>query len=189
MSNPKPLTKQAMGIEPGLALEASAGGIEELRRDVQRLMDMEAIRQTKHAYFRCLDTANFAELETLLHEDIDVHFVGGTYEWKMKGRAELIGALRSSFHGGAVGQHNGHHPEIQMLSEREATGIWYLEDKMWVIDARFYTGGTAVYWDRYLKENRRWVIRQTRYERIYESAAQLERTPEFSAHYLKKYAG
>ena len=56
------LSKSGMGIGPGLPLSASAGGIEELRCDIQRLMDMEAIKQTKHAYFRCIDTANWEEL-------------------------------------------------------------------------------------------------------------------------------
>ena len=46
------LTKTAMGITPGLPLEASDGGLEALRRDLQRLMDIEAIKQLKHAYFR-----------------------------------------------------------------------------------------------------------------------------------------
>ena len=52
------LNKASMGISEGLPLQASEGGIEELRQDVQRMMDMEAIRQMKYAYFRCLDTAN-----------------------------------------------------------------------------------------------------------------------------------
>ena len=59
------LNKQNMGIAEGLPLEASVGGIEELRADIQRLMDIEAIKQLKHAYFRCVDTANLEELGTL----------------------------------------------------------------------------------------------------------------------------
>jgi hypothetical protein len=30
--------------------------------------------------FRCVDTANLEELATLVHEDVTVHFMGGTYE-------------------------------------------------------------------------------------------------------------
>lgn len=43
------LNKENMGIGEGLPLQASAGGMEELRKDIQRLMDMEAIKQLKHA--------------------------------------------------------------------------------------------------------------------------------------------
>ena len=38
------LTLAAMGIAPGRPLNVSAGGIEELRRDIQMLMDIEAIK-------------------------------------------------------------------------------------------------------------------------------------------------
>ena len=139
MDRNAPLTKEAMGIAPGLPLQASEGGVEELRRDIQRLMDIEAIKQLKHAYFRCIDTANFDELETLFHDDITVHLVGGFYEWKLQGKEEFMASQRRSFHQQAVGHHNGHQPEIQILSETEATGIWYLTDNMWVLNHAFFT--------------------------------------------------
>ncbi len=178
------LTKETMGIEPGLPLEASSGGLEALRKDVQRLMDMEAIRQLKHAYFRCIDTANFEELATLFHEDVLVHFIGGNYEWKLQGRDEYIRSIQQAFTRQAIGHHNGHHPEIQILSDREATGIWYLADNMWILDARYFTTGTALYWDRYRKSDGRWQITETRYERIYEISRMLDEPLEPTSHYL-----
>ena len=178
------LTKAEMGIEPGLPLNVTDGGADELRRDLQRMMDIEAIKQLKGAYFRCIDTANFEELTTLFHDDVSVHFVGGNYEWKLQGRAEYVESIRKSFHKESIGHHNGHHPEIQILSESEATGIWYLTDNMWILDASFFTTGTALYWDRYLKVDGRWLIKDTRYERIYEINQALKERPAFSAHYL-----
>ena len=56
------LTREGIGIEDGLPLEVGDGGPDDLRKGIQMLMDMEAIRQLKHAYFRCIDTANFEEL-------------------------------------------------------------------------------------------------------------------------------
>jgi hypothetical protein len=181
------LTKAAMGIEPGIPLNVTDGGIEELRRDLQRLMDIEAIKQLKGAYFRCIDTANFEELATLFHEDVSVHFEGGTYEWKLEGRAEYLESIQKSFNREAIGHHNGHTPEIQILSESEATGIWYLTDNMWILNARFFTTGTAVYWDRYQKVGGRWTIRQTRYRRIYEINRKLDENPSLSTHYLGRF--
>jgi hypothetical protein len=178
------LTREYMGISDGLPLEASGGGIDELRRDIQHLMDIEAIKQVKHAYFRCLDTANWSELATLFHEDITVHFKGGSYEWKLEGREAYIDAVRGAFNQQAVGHHNGHHPEIRVESETEATGIWYLADNMWILNAEFLTGGTALYWDRYEKADGKWRIRHTRYERIYETNQKLDRNPPLSSHYL-----
>ena len=180
------LTKEHMGITEGLPLEASSGGIEELRADVQRLMDMEAIRQLKHAYFRCIDSANFEELGTLFHPDVLVHFKGGTYEWKLQGRAEYLESIQKSFTKKAIGHHNGHQPEIQILSATEATGIWYLADNMW-IQPSFFTTGTALYWDRYVKEDGRWLIRETRYERLYEFMRVLEEGIQPTSHYLSHH--
>lgn len=178
------LDRETMGIADGIPLTVSSGGIEDLRRDIQRLMDIEAIKQLKHAYFRCLDTANFAELATIFHPDVTVRFKGGTYEWNLDGRDAYLDALRKSFTRESVGQHNGHHPEIRMLSETEATGIWYLADNMWVMQYDFFTTGTALYWERYLKVDGRWTIRETSYERLYELNRKLEERPPFSSHYL-----
>ncbi len=181
------LTKAGMGIEPGLPLHTSDGGVDALRRDIQMLMDIEAIKQVKHAYFRCLDTANFDEMEELFHADVSVHFIGGNYEWKLEGRAAYLESIQKSFHREAVGHHNGHHPEIQILSETEATGIWYLADNMWMTNFKFFTTGTALYWDRYLKVEGKWTIRDTKYERIYEIVKGGEENPVFSSHYLSTY--
>jgi len=178
------LNKQRMGIEAGLPLQASEGGIEELRRDIQRLMDIEAIKQLKHAYFRCLDTANHEEIASLFHPDVKVHFKGGNYEWKLQGRAEYVANLGKAFHKQSIGHHNGHHPEIQILSATEATGIWYLADQMWMMNFKFYTAGTALYWDRYVKADGRWMIKETRYERIYEVARAMDEELPLSTHYL-----
>lgn len=186
-AKPAPLTRAGMGIRDGLPLEASKGGLDELRRDLQRLMDMEAIRQLKHAYFRCIDTANFDELAELIHDDVLVHLVGGSYEWRLEGKAQYLAEIAKSFHRHAVGHHNGHQPEIQMLSESEATGIWYLADHMWVLDAKLYTTGTALYWDRYQKVGGRWKIRETRYRRIYEITWPIDTPPPFGVHYLAQY--
>jgi len=178
------LTRAAMGIREGLPLQMAGAEAEDLRRGLQQLMDIEAIKQLKHAYFRCIDTANFEELAQLFHEDVTVHFKGGSYEWKLQGRAEYLEAVRQSFHREAVGHHNGHHPEIQILSETEATGIWYLADNMWMLNHKFLASGTALYWDRYRKQDGRWLIAETRYERIYEINRALDEAPQLSAHYL-----
>lgn len=185
MSKPRQkLNKSTLGISEGLPLEASNGGLEELRADIQRLMDIEAIKQIKYAYFRCIDTANLEELGTLFHDDVLVHFVGGTYEWKLQGRQQYLESIGASFSRESVGHHNGHHPEIQIHSATEATGIWYLADNMWILNHNAFTTGTAIYWDRYVKENGRWLIRETRYERLYELNTVLEDRPKFDSHYL-----
>jgi len=183
----EPLTRARLGIPDGIPLEVEGDDPAALRRSLQHLMDIEAIKRVKHAYFRCIDTANLEELATLFHEDVLVHFRGGFYEWKLEGRDAYLASIRQSFHRNAVGHHNGHHPEIRLESEREATGIWYLADHMWILEQRFQTTGTAVYWDRYQKVDGRWLIRETRYERIYEINQQLPENPPFSTRYLADF--
>jgi len=178
------LTLAAMGITPGRPLTASAGGLEDLRRDIQMLMDIEAIKLVKHAYFRCIDTANFEELADYFHEDVTVHFIGGTYEWKLQGKAEYLKSIGQSFNRRYITQHNGHQPEIRMVSETEATGLWYLADRVWQFERPYLTVGTALYTDRYVKVDGRWLIRETRYRRIYEIGTKLDAPPKPSAHYL-----
>ena len=177
------LTRESLGIADGLPLEVSDGGLEELRRDVQMLMDIEAIKQLKHAYFRCVDTANLEELGTLFHDNVSVHFVGGTYEWKVQGKADYLANIGYSFNKASVGHHNGHQPEIRMLSDREATGVWYLADHMWILNHEAKTYGTALYWDRYVKEDGRWLIIDTCYERLFE-INETGHAPTLSSHYL-----
>ena len=178
------LNKQTLGITAGIPLQASNGGIEELRKYIQRLMDIEAIKQLKHAYFRCVDTANLEELADLIHEEVSVSFVGGTYEWKLQGKQDYLDNIGVSFSTQSIGQHNGHHPEIQMLSETEATGLWYLADNMWILAHKAKTFGTSLYWDRYEKVDGKWLIKDTSYERLYEMNEKLEELPNISSHYL-----
>jgi hypothetical protein len=184
MSERKVLNKANLGIEAGIPLETSGNTLEALQADLQRLMDMEAIKQLKYAYFRCIDTANLEELGTLFHNDVSVHFIGGSYEWKLEGREEYLANVGVSFSNQSIGHHNGHHPEIQMLSDSEATAIWYLADNMWILNHKAFTTGTALYSDRYLKVDGRWLIKDTYYERLYEINRKLEENPVLGSHYL-----
>lgn len=180
------LTRNAMGIRDGLPLEIAGESPAALRDAIQLLLDIEAIKRVKHAYFRCIDTGNFEELKTLFHPDVTVHFRGGTYEWKLKGRDEYVASIQDSFHNRSVGHHNGHHPEIDVLSATTATGVWYLADHMWIMSNKNYTYGTAIYWDRYEKVDGQWLIVDSQYERVYEVNQRIREEPRFDSHYLGK---
>ena len=58
-----------------------------LKREVQRLSDLEACRRLRVTYFRCLDTANLADLKEILTEDFSCRCVGGDYVYEAKSRA------------------------------------------------------------------------------------------------------
>ena len=62
-----------------------------------------------------------------------------------------------------------------------AAGLWYLADRVWQFERPYLTVGTALYTDRYVKVDGRWLIRETRYRRIYEIGTKLDAPPKPSA--------
>jgi len=159
----------------------------QLARQVQVLQDLEAIKRLKYAYFRCIDTASFAELEGLLHPQLTTCYVGGSYRIEFDNRAAFLEAMANAFNAEVACRHQGHHPEIDVLSEREATGIWYLHDVFLNLRERIRTEGTALYRDRYVKQDGRWLIRHQSYERIYEIVEPIATPPNLTAHYLASH--
>ncbi|TAK51482.1 MAG: hypothetical protein EPO25_16320, partial [Gammaproteobacteria bacterium] len=157
-----------------------------LPRELSILADLEAIQRLKHAYFRCVDTASLAELRTLLHEDVVVHFVGGSYETVVRGREQYLELIAGLVNNQMIAQHTGHHPEIDVTSETEATGTWYLHGHFYRLWDMHHVSGTALYRDRYIKEDGRWQIIESRYESLCEIDEVMEQPPRLTAHYLGK---
>ncbi|QIX26512.1 nuclear transport factor 2 family protein [Nocardioides sp. JQ2195] len=169
-------------------MSATSGDrLERLLDDVRVLKDIEAIKRVKHAYFRCLDTANWEELRELLHPQLQSKMVGGHYHLEFDNRDDYLEMLANSFNSEFVGQHTGHHPEIDILSETEATGKWYLADIAMSLRRQSTTVGTAIYTDKYLKTNGAWQIIDTGYFRIYETVTATPEPPDLSVHYLAEH--
>jgi bile-acid 7alpha-dehydratase len=161
--------------------------LQQLKHDVQVLKDIEAVKRVKYAYFRCIDTANMAELKELLHPKIHAKLVGGTYSIEFNTREEYLEMVANSFHAEFVGMHHGHHPEIDILSDTEAKGTFYLQDI--AIDMRRHdtTNGSSIYHDKFLKTDGKWQIVDTFYYRVYESVAITPERPPLTAHYLAEH--
>ncbi len=158
--------------------------IAQLLKEVERLKDIEAIKRVKHRYFRCIDTANLAELAEIFDENVTAVLVGGSYRFEVTGRDHYLEMIANSFHADFVGRHNGHHPEIDILSDTEATGMWYLSDLAIDLRHNIATSGSALYKDRYVKKDGHWKILHSHYERVYEMVETLEKRPNLTAHYL-----
>ncbi len=151
------------------------------------LEELELIRRLKYRYCRCIDTANIQELADLFTEDASVCYVGGSYRFEAQGREQILDALSTAFHSEAIALHHVNHPEIDVLSATEATGVWYLKD--WFCDLRhkIITDGSALYRDRYVKQDGRWLIQHAAYERIYEIVTPFEEPPNITAHWLARH--
>ena len=151
---------------------------------LQQLSDMEDIKILKHRYFRGLDTADMALLDSLFSQDITVLFRGGGYRVELEGHADMMTFLANSFNSDALAMHHGHMPEITITGADEAEGIWYLEDIFINLERQDHTYGTAIYRDRYRREQGVWKIAHTEYDRIMEVVQPFDANARITVHHL-----
>jgi hypothetical protein len=129
--------------------------------------DLEAIRQLKYRYFRALDCKDWDALGATLAEDATTSYDSGRYAFE--GRPAILDFLRGALGSKRmISMHHGHHPEIEFTGEGSAHGTWYLEDKVYFLDANTVLRGAAFYKDEYVKVEGEWKIRSTGYERTFE---------------------
>ncbi|MEU1535327.1 nuclear transport factor 2 family protein [Streptomyces fagopyri] len=124
---------------------------------VQRLADIEDIRQVKARYFRYLDSKQWSKLAALFsaHPTIDV----GVKYSSGKELAEKTAALL----GDAPTAHQGFLPEIQVHGNR-ATAIWAMEDYVSFPAGSSYKNGFhgyGEYRDAYQRIHGHWYISST----------------------------
>ena len=153
---------------------------------LQQLSDFEDIRTLKHRYFRGIDTADMALLDTLFTDDVEVEYRGGNYKVNLSGRANMVEFLANSFHAQAVAMHHGHMPEISLTGPDSAEGIWYLEDIFISLERQDHTIGSAIYKDAYRREDGQWKIARTEYDRIFEVVRAIDPKEQLTVHYLAK---
>ena len=139
---------------------------------LQELLAIERIRQVKYKYFRTLDRNEWDELGTCLSEDCIARYDSGKYSYD--GRDAIIAFLDKFMTGPKMlTLHQGHHPEIRLQGETEATGTWYLEDMVINLHDNTTLRGNGFYDDRYrLEEDGEWRICYTSYERTFEEIEQ-----------------
>ena len=95
--------------------------------------------------------------------------------------------VANSFNSEFVGQHNGHHPEVDIVSETEAVATWYLTDTAIDFRRKVTTTGSSLYTDKYLKTDGKWQIVDTAYQRIYEIVEDTPERPPLTSHYLAEH--
>jgi predicted GH43/DUF377 family glycosyl hydrolase len=131
------------------------------------LVEIEAIKRLKYRYMRCLDQKSWDEMTGCFTADATASYSGGAYS--IEGRDAIIEFMRSTM--GAttmLSSHRVHHPEIDLVGDHEATGIWAMEDVVILTDAEINIQGAGFYDDRYVKSDGSWHIARTGYRRSYE---------------------
>ncbi len=139
--------------------------LENLENRVRALEDIQAITQLKHRYFRLLDHQDWPALRECFTEDVETHYESGHYRFAgidevMRFLSESLEGLRA---GGRWGIHLGHHPEIELLSETQAHGLWTLHAAS--LDRSHARVGRqeSFYEDDYRKIDGVWRISRTGY--------------------------
>lgn len=130
--------------------------------------DIDDIMRVKYRYLRALDTKHWDEFAETLTEDIVGDY--GTSlgeEHHFTDRATLVEFMAKSMPAGVLTEHRVTHPEIDVDGD-EATGTWYLQDRVIVPEYNFMLYGAAFYHDRYRRTADGWRISATGYQRTYE---------------------
>ena len=148
--------------------------------DSKTLNEIRQIELLKYRYVRALDTQDWALLEELLTDDINVWFDGGAFS--RSGLETVMEFNRSILVPSFVSSHLVSHPEIELTSPSTATGIWRLEETVYyredhpVLQQKSgdRVAGAAYYYDQYRKESGSWKISDTGYVAIYKEVARFD---------------
>jgi hypothetical protein len=143
-----------------------------LHMDLAHLVDLEAIKRLKYRYLRCVDLKLWDEIVETFTEDVSVSYDSG--RWACSGRDAVVDMLRTGLGPEVLSSHTVHHPEIDLVSPTEATGVWALQDFVFNRRSNAQLHGAAFYDDRYRKVDGVWRISFTGYTRTFELRHGLE---------------
>jgi len=130
---------------------------------LQELLDCKAIAELKARYFRCVDTFDLEGWLDVFTDDAVLEFdlsVSGPgkpvpQRHRIEGKQQITEFWTSNADR-LQSTHHGHMPEIELISEDEARGIWAMED---IVE---FTGSTlhgyGHYHETYRKQDGRWHI-------------------------------
>ncbi|MBV9996728.1 MAG: nuclear transport factor 2 family protein [Caulobacteraceae bacterium] len=91
---------------------------------VDRLLSIEAIKRLKARYLRLVNLKQWDEWLDTMTEDCEM-ILGARPQDTLKGREAIFAALRTALaHEDAF--HQCHNPEIEVISEADARGVWSL---------------------------------------------------------------
>ncbi len=133
------------------------------------LAAIEAIKQLKARYFRCLDTHDWEGLAEVFapNAELDVRDDAGDERGILRGREEIVGRIRSAM-ALARSVHHGHMPEIEITGPTTARGIWAMEDRVEFPGTEGRSGfhGAGHYTETYEVVGGRWRIATSRLTRL-----------------------
>jgi hypothetical protein len=137
---------------------------EEIASQVQRLADIEAIKQLKAEYIRLVDSRQWQAWSRLFTEDCQLELDGG----KVEGRDNAVAKVSNSL-ADARTVHRIHQPEVTITGSDTASAVWPMSD---FVQGTF--GGRALmitghgyYHEDYVRTADGWRVKHSRLVRQY----------------------
>lgn len=128
----------------------------ELEQKIRTLEDIEAIKKLKARYWYCADNKLWDGFADCYAED--AVFESPMLK-RMEGRDFIVKVLKKAM-ANIKTAHQGHNPEIKIISDTTATGRWALNDRVETSDGKYFTGH-GYYEDEYVKVNGSWKIKKS----------------------------
>jgi len=137
--------------------------------DIEKLLAIEAIKQLKARYFRCMDTKDFDGLAETFAPDACFSArspksrATGTArlaDFTVTGRKDIMEKIMGRVLTAEI-MHHGHMPEIEILSHAEARGVVAMESSHWVMAegrATAIVRSFGYYYDTYTCAQGRWQV-------------------------------
>lgn len=146
---------------------------------LDKLHEIREIEQLKYRYMRAVDTQDWELLASCFTEDAEVWYSGGKY--RLLGRDKIINDFfRAAMVPSLVSSHIALHPEIALIDDVTAKGVWRFQDIVFFSERSSITKefdiqggekleGAGYYYDVYAKRQESWRIKSTGYVRLFET--------------------
>ena len=140
---------------------------DDVKAQLQQLLDIEQIKQLKARYFRLLDTKQWDDWGLVFATNCVMEVPEA--EMVNHGRAEIVTKVSAALLGARTA-HHGHMPEIEITGDGTARGVWamfdYVEWPEQQDGTRVGLQGYGHYREEYVREDGEWRIARTRLERL-----------------------
>jgi hypothetical protein len=138
--------------------------------DVEKLLAIEEIKQTKARYFRCMDMKDWDGFTAVFTPDgsVDYTLAGpDSSDLRASGAANCVALVRSAIEQ-ALSIHHGHMAEVEVTSPTTAMAIFAMEDLIfWPEGSRHKTmHGWGHYHETYEKVGGKWLIKTLKLTRL-----------------------
>jgi ketosteroid isomerase-like protein len=129
---------------------------------IEKLLAIENIYALKARYFRTMDSKDWAGLSNCFTEDLVADFRKAP-GMLAEGRENYMQSLQEAL-GDAPTMHHGHMPEIEIVDDNSATGIWAMDDIVELPGLSLR--GWGHYHERYRLEEGEWKISHIKLTRV-----------------------